>query len=137
VKSTFILKADYNDLSKSVQFVSEYASKNNVPLSDVQELELAVEEVLANIIKYAYPDEKGDIEVDCDKSLDKELVVTISDTGVPFDISLVPEPALSTGIVGRKDGGIGLYLARQFVDKISYHRENGRNISTLVKRTYQ
>ena len=129
------LKADFANLCKLMKFVREYALKENVNTDICQELELAVEEILVNIIKYAYPpNEKEYIELICDIQNPAKLMIQISDTGTPFDISKAEKPNLDAGIVCRRNGGIGIHLAKHFADQLSYKRENGCNITTLVKR---
>lgn len=95
---------------------------------------MAADEILTNIINYAYPEEKGDIRVICDSDEDGALLVQIIDTGVPFNPFEVDEPDLSLGLEERKVGGLGLFLAHKMVDGIRYRRQGAENILTLYKR---
>ena len=88
-------------------FILDYASKEGFDERRCHQIELASDEILANIISYAYPEEKGDISVICDSDQDGALLVQIIDTGVPFNPLEVGEPNLYLGVEERKMGGLG------------------------------
>ena len=46
-----------------MRFVSSYAKETGFPPARTQEIELAAEEALVNVCKYAYPQEIGDVEL--------------------------------------------------------------------------
>ena len=57
----------------------------------------------------------------------------ISDTGIPFDPTAAPEADTSLGVEDRPIGGLGIFLVRKIMDKVSYRRENGKNILSMTK----
>lgn len=94
---------------------------------------LACEEIIVNIIHYAYADiSQGYIGIDI-ASDRNELRIEIRDGGTPFnplertlpDISLAPEQ--------REVGGLGIFLVRQMMDQVCYTRRNGENRLLLIK----
>jgi anti-sigma regulatory factor (Ser/Thr protein kinase) len=46
----------------------------------------------------------------------------------------VEDPDTGLPLEERRIGGLGIFLARQIMDEISYRRHGGRNITTMVKR---
>jgi anti-sigma regulatory factor (Ser/Thr protein kinase) len=96
------------------------------------EVQTAVDEACTNIINYAYSGKGGIITVTCE-SRDNDFVVTIRDTGKPFDPSLISPPDLESNLANRKIGGLGIYLMKKLMDDVSYSfdAENG---NTLVMR---
>ncbi len=99
----------------------------------VQEIELAVEEALVNIINYAYPErEDGDVEVTCGLDGEGRYIVEIRDSGVPFDVEAQSDPDLGSNIAERKIGGLGIFLIRKMADEMQYKREGEENVLTLV-----
>lgn len=99
----------------------------------VQEIELAVEEALVNIINYAYPErEDGDVEVTCGLDGEGRYIVEIRDSGVPFDVAAQSDPDLGSNIAERKIGGLGIFLIRKMADEMQYKREGEENVLTLV-----
>ena len=131
--SKITLPAKIENLKSLIQFVSDYASGEGFAQKRILEIELATEEALINIFKYAYPDdETGDVEVRCRMENLFSLVIEIFDTGKPFDIQSVPEPDLTLDVSERKEGGLGIYLIKKMVGSVQYRREGGSNILTLV-----
>ena len=90
------------------------------------------EEVLVNVINYAYPQEEGDVEVYCHPDEDNRLIIQVSDGGVPFDPLSVPPPDLSQDINSRQAGGLGIFIVRQLADELKYVRDGKRNILTFT-----
>jgi len=100
---------------------------------EILDTQLAVEEVITNIILHGYKNTGGEIHLSC--RITRNLVgIRICDTAPPFNPLSLPEPELEGGVDERGIGGLGVYLLRQVMDDISYRYENGNNILTLVKR---
>jgi len=102
----------------------------SLPHRSVSQMDLALEEVVTNVLCYGSP-----------RSLSVELTVTpsalqavVEDDGVPFDPESLPEPNTQLPLSRRKVGGLGVYLARTFTDQMEYTRNNGKNRLTLVKK---
>ena len=116
-----------------MQFVVTSAKDAGLPAKRVQEVELAVEEALVNIINYAYPEQdKGDMEVKCGLDDQGRLLIEIRDRGVPFDVSSYSEPDLNANISEREIGGLGIFLIRKMADKVHYMRDGEENVLTLI-----
>jgi anti-sigma regulatory factor (Ser/Thr protein kinase) len=95
---------------------------------------LAFDELLSNIIKYAY---SGDEErfIDCRVTRREAIIeATISDDGVPFNPWELPEPDTTSSLETRKVGGLGVQLVRQMFDDVRYERSDSRNTTTIVQR---
>ncbi len=132
---TIRLAADLQNLEKLVQFVSSFARKQGFDSKRLQEIELGTEEALVNIFKYAYPgDQTGDVEVNCEYEKQAGLVITLTDSGVPFDIKSLPPPEFSADITDRPIGGLGVYLIHKMMDDIRYRRDGNKNILELFAK---
>lgn len=123
---TFPAKLD--KLHNMLQFVIDYAKTVNFDHNHLLKIELALEEALVNIINYGYAKRHGFIEIHCG-ALDRGGVcIVLKDQGVAFNPLEQPDPS------GHSDvGGYGLFLIRNVMDEIKYHRENETNILSLVK----
>ena len=98
------------------------------------QLNLAIEEAVFNVMKYAYPPEvNGTVSIDATIS-DKGLKFVISDNGIPFDPTAKAEVDTSLSAEERGIGGLGIHLIRQIMDSINYEYIDGRNILTLLKK---
>lgn len=116
-----------------MQFVLTSARDAGFPAKRVQEMELAVEEALVNIINYAYPhQEDGDVEVTCGLEDQGRFLIEIRDKGIPFDVESHSDPDSKANIVERKVGGLGILLIRKMADEMRYQREAEENVLTLV-----
>lgn len=97
----------------------------------VQELELALQEAAANVVRHAYSGEAGgtielDLEVDADVCR-----VALWHGGRDFDPARVPPPSFD----GSREGGFGQYLMGVAADEVRYYRgATGRRGVRLVKR---
>ncbi len=96
------------------------------PALPVKKIELAMEEILVNIISYAYPDKPGQIHLSCDR-LPHALRFTIKDQGIPFNPLGHPSPPPTP----EKPGGLGIHLAKSLLT-LKYERHEPFNILTLT-----
>lgn len=98
-----------------------------------RKVNLVFDELLNNIISYAFQDEEDHhihIEV---KYQSSKLQITISDDGTPYNIFETPPPQTNLPLEERKIGGLGIHLVRQVMDEYNYKRQHEENISTLIK----
>ena len=99
----------------------------------ILDTQLAVEEVITNIIKHGYKKPGGEIIVSSRISPER-IEVQIMDTAPRFNPLSVPEPELDSTIEDRNIGGLGIFLIRQVMDEVSYRYEDGKNILSLTKK---
>lgn len=96
-------------------------------------LNLAMEEAVVNVMKYAYPEGKSG-KIDISVSIDgDDIVFVISDSGVAFDPTAKAEVDIDQKAEDRPIGGLGIHLVRQIMDSMVYERIDGKNILTLHK----
>ncbi|MDY6970851.1 MAG: ATP-binding protein [Thermodesulfobacteriota bacterium] len=126
------LPARLEYLERFIKFVSTFLRHRGLTQRRVGDIELATEEALVNIFEYAYPKGVGDVEVSCRQDSDTELVLEISDNGIPFDALSLPDPDLTPDISDRKIGGLGILLIQKMVDEVRYRRDGERNILTFI-----
>ena len=125
--------AKLESLEGFMQFVTTSTRDAGFPDKRVQEIELAVEEALVNIINYAYPDrDNGDVEVTCGLDGQGRFIIEIRDSGIPFDGGAQSGPELNATIAERKIGGLGIFLIRKMADEMQYKREGEENVLTLT-----
>jgi len=94
-------------------------------------VELATEEAVVNVFKYAYRHGEGKVRLRCMEDGDR-FVIEVTDWGVPFDATALPDPDLT--LEERPVGGLGIYLIKKMTDEMRYTREDGRNILRLFIR---
>jgi len=114
-------------------FVTGVAKDAGMGQSDANNMRLAVEEAVVNVINYAYPEEtKGKIHITA-SATSKTLKFVIIDNGVKFAPTDAPDIDTSLSAEERRIGGLGIFLVRQLMDSINYERIDGKNVLTLKK----
>lgn len=97
-------------------------------------IRLSIEETVENVVRYAYQDGVGWMEVGTE--LDAAglcLTVTLKDAGKPFDPLAKPDPDLTLSAEEREIGGLGIFLCKQMMDEVTYRYEDSCNILTMKK----
>ena len=121
------------DLGQIRRFVRESGAAAGCERAVIDELAVAVNEALANIIRHSYENKPGRIEVSVACS-DETIRVVLGDDGPAFDPTTVPEPDTTLPLGERPFGGLGVHMMRDFCDALRYHRDaQGRNELTLIK----
>jgi len=96
-------------------------------------MDIVFDELLTNIISYAYQDNKEhDIGIKVELSADR-LKVSMVDDGIPFNPLGVETPDTELPLEERKIGGLGIHLVRNITDKVSYRRRIDKNVITVVE----
>ena len=117
-----------------VALVEAFGAENALPQALLNDVNVALDEALSNIIAYAYqPDGIGEIVIRLDCA-DDAVVVEVEDGGVAFDPLQVPAPDLTAPLPERKVGGLGIHLMRNLMDGLAYDRSGGRNRLRMVKK---
>ncbi len=101
------------------------------------EIHLASEEVLVNIISYAYPEGSagGDVLIRCTHLPRKSGIrVEFIDSGIPFNPLLTPAPDITLPMEKRQIGGLGLFLVENVMDSIEYKRTSKNNHLIIEKK---
>lgn len=98
----------------------------------IKRVQLAVEEALVNIFRYAYEGRTGEVELLARQECDGRFIIELRDEGMPFDGCSIPRPDITCGIKERKIGGLGIFLIRNMADEVHYRRDGNRNILTLI-----
>ena len=98
----------------------------------IYQIHLALEEILVNIIEYAYQDKKGEIKISFDIK-ENNINVIIKDKGVEFNPLSKEDPNLNESINNRSIGGLGIYIIKNIVDEIKYERTNNENVLSFKK----
>lgn len=97
-------------------------------------IRISCEEIIVNIISYAYPpDADGHIRLEVTRDHGK-LCIEIQDGGVPFNPLDRQKPDISQQLEEREIGGLGIFLVLEMMDEVEYRYEEGKNKLILRKR---
>lgn len=95
-------------------------------------LKLIAEEILINVIKYAYPDGEGSLTIDSETEPQEKIIITVTNSGIPFNPLEKEPPDTTSGVEERPVGGLGIFLTRKMSDAVKYHYKDGKNILSFV-----
>jgi len=131
-KFSFETIADIAHIGKIIDFAETALDKLGVTDNARGHICLAVDEIVTNVAMYAYKETKGKITVAFER-LGNKVIVTITDSGAPFNPAHHPTPDTSAGIDQRQIGGLGIHLVRKMTDKMEYRRIGNENRLVLKK----
>lgn len=119
----------FESLRDIFAFTERFFVEQEIPEDDRHVVDLAVEELFTNMVKYN-ADGEGPIDLALEKA-DGRLTVRLSDREErPFDVSLPREVDIEAPFEARACGGLGLYLVQAMVDSLDYDHADG--VSTIV-----
>ena len=125
-------QTDY--LSQLMDYVTWAAAACELPEAAIYRLSLAVDEIATNIVLHGYKSagRSGNLTIWAETTAD-QLIISLEDTGEPFDPRQVPQPSdLDRPLEERRDGGLGIFLALWGVDGFSYERRGDMNHSEFI-----
>lgn len=128
-----VIQATVENLDSVLTYVDSVLEEKCVPTKISIAMDIAVEELFVNIAHYAYKPEIGDAEIICECS-DDTISVTFIDSGVEFNPLMRPDPDVTLSALDREIGGLGIYMTKKSMDDMTYKREDGRNILTIIKK---
>lgn len=115
--------------------IAAYCEAAGVTSADVHAVNLALDELLTNVIDYGLDGvETPQIAVALEVEPDR-LVAQVTDNGAAFDpFSEVSEPDLDAALADRPIGGLGVHLVVTMMDEVRYAHEDNLNRITLIKK---
>lgn len=129
------LANDLSELARLTERVEGFARINRLSEKMVFQVNLALEELITNVIKFGFPHDVRTHLIDVDLSLvGDELVITVEDDGVAFDPFSVEEPDVELSAEEREVGGLGVHLVRSFFTRCEYERREGKNVTRVGRR---
>lgn len=127
------LPARRDSLERFRGFVISVAEGLAAPPGVLGKIDLTLEEILLNVMDYAYgPEQGGNMEVGCGGDGAGRFSIVVRDKGRPFNPLNQKPPDLTADIEQRGVGGLGVYLTTQMADLLDYRREQEENVFTVA-----
>ena len=134
MKRELIFKNEEQELTRVTEFMETVCDELQLNMHLAMKLQVAIEEMVTNVIFYAYPQgTSANITLTAEND-GKELTFVLSDTGKPFDPTAKEDPELSIPADERTPGGLGIFITKKLMDGLSYEYRGGKNILRLVKK---
>ena len=127
--------AKVESIDKVTEFVDEQLVAAECSMKASVQINVAIDEIFANIAFYAYPEGEGDVVVQIDIENDPRMaVLTFVDSGIPYNPLEKQDPDVTLSLEERQIGGLGIFIVKKSMDDMIYERKDGQNILTLRKK---
>jgi len=127
IKMTFPNKLSYSFLVQL--FVREIASMIGFSGHELNQIDVAVEESVSNIMVHTSEEELPTFDIVCEK-IPGGIKIILKDMGIPFDPEHIKKYELSKNLDDISAAGLGIYLIQKMMDDLSF-----RNLGTGGKET--
>lgn len=115
-------------------FVDELLEQYDCPMKAQAQIDIAIDELFGNIVRYAYHPEIGSATVQVEVMKEPlAVVITFIDQGKPYDPLAKEDPDVTLSAEEREIGGLGIYIVKQSMSEITYEYKDGRNILKIRK----
>jgi serine/threonine-protein kinase RsbW len=133
MKKEIKIKNEVGELERVNQFVEEIGEELGLDMELQMNLNLVMEEMVSNVIFYAYPEgKKEEIELVAESD-GKELTFVLSDKGKEFDPTMKEDADPNVNPMERDIGGMGIYIVKNIMNQVTYQRLEGKNLLTMKK----
>ncbi|MBQ4387992.1 MAG: ATP-binding protein [Prevotella sp.] len=133
MKKKLTLKNQVGELERVNQFIEEIGEELGLDMELRMNLNLVMEEMVSNVIFYAYPEDKtADIELVAEAN-GKELTFVLSDQGKEFDPTAKEDADPDVNPMDREIGGMGIFIVKNIMNQVTYQRLEGKNLLTMKK----
>ncbi len=128
---SILLEANIDNYAKLIDWLDKKCDEAGIESSYKTKLNIAVEEIFANVANYAYPTNEGNVKV-IFKVIDKNQVeMKFIDAGTPYNPLEKVDPDITLSVEDRPIGGLGIFMVKNYMDEVSYTHEHGNNILTI------
>jgi serine/threonine-protein kinase RsbW len=122
------IRGELGELAQLNEQVTELLQRHGTGAEAVYATQLALEEVISNVIRHGYEKDPGDHSISIHVMLDDDGVhLEFVDDARAFDPLSVPEVDFELSLEDRRVGGLGVHLLRTMTRHIAYERKAGRN----------
>ncbi|MCI8326178.1 MAG: ATP-binding protein [Lachnospiraceae bacterium] len=132
---TVKVPAELEELENVREFADRILTDTIASDEDQMAIELAIEEVFVNIVKYAGLPKTGQIMVSYEHDSNEEaIVIQFEDEGRPFNPLKSRDPDVMADLSDRVPGGLGIYMLKSLMDKVEYEYVEGMNRLVIWKK---
>lgn len=134
MKQELTFKNEEQELSRVAEFMENVCDELQLDMHVAMKLQVAIEEMVTNVIFYAYPEGTSANITLTVESDEKELTFVLSDTGKPFDPTAKVDADIDVNPMDRDQGGMGILIVKNIMNDVSYQRLGNTNQLTMKKK---
>jgi serine/threonine-protein kinase RsbW len=129
IKMTFPNKLTYSFIVQS--FVREIAKMIGFTGVSLEQIDIAIEESVSNVMVHASDEENPTFDIICEK-IAGGIKITIKEMGIPFDPEHIRKFELSKALDDISTSGLGIYLIQKMMDDLSFHNLGPQGKETVM-----
>ena len=115
------------------KFFDDYSKENKLTEKTVHDIQMALDELLTNIVNYGYED-TDEHQIDVHFGVNDDTVkVEIVDDSKPYNILEKDNPDISLSMEDKPIGGLGIFLIKKLMSNVDYYTEEGKNHLVMIK----
>ena len=95
-------------------------------------ISIAVDEIFANIARYAYDESGGGVTVRV--FVGEDVYIEFEDSGAAYNPLAAEDPDVSLPVEEREVGGLGVFMVKKLMDSVEYRRDGMKNILRIRKK---
>lgn len=121
------VRNDIQEISRVCSKIKEFCSSNGISEKKCFDILMIVDELATNVIRYAFKDGQCHaFDIKLEKN-NHTVHIQILDNGIPFDPLEKSAPDTVSSLEERAIGGLGIFLAKQLSETITYARVDDKN----------
>ena len=134
MKRELTFKNEEQELKRVAEFMETVCYELQIDMHVAMKLQVAMEEMVTNVIFYAYPEGiSADITLTAESD-GEVLTFVLSDSGKPFDPTAKEDADLDVNPMDREQGGMGILIVKNIMNEVSYQRVGEMNQLTMKKK---
>ena len=123
-----VVAADLAEVARVLDAIEAFGAAHGVPAKVIFRLNLALDELITNIVDYGLAERGGEGEIRLSVAAKNDVLdALLSDNGTAFDPLTAPVRELPTSIEDSEVGGLGIRFVRSHIDRLDYRRDGEFN----------
>jgi anti-sigma regulatory factor (Ser/Thr protein kinase) len=110
---------------------------NVVSPSISKQYNVVIDEIFSNIVKYGFKTKNDSNFINIKLKIDnREKLITMifEDNGIKFNPLEREDPNIKLSADERNEGGLGIYIVKKMMDKVTYEYKDNKNYLILNKK---
>ena len=129
VPQSIRIAPELEGISQVCEFLEQMLENQGAPMKVITQASIAADEILSNIARNSGA---AAVQVDCAVT-EGRTVIRFMDDDNPYDPTTQPEPDTTLSAEEREIGGLGIFMVKKIMDRVSYEYADGQNILTVEK----